>query len=159
MQEQDFYYLAKAARCIKTFLDLLNDKDNDKLNDYVNYMRNHVMIISNKENEFSSLEETFLNLNDNKVLALFDKLTNSFCHFLDWHFRIYTMQEKHVYMVGEQSLQRPLHSLADMLRLTVKRARLVLRHGKAKIGLFLRDDVAVDLSPKEYIQELGKTND
>lgn len=73
LQEQDFYYLAKAARCIKTFLDLLNDKDKDKLNNYVNYMRNHVMIILNKENEFSSPEETFLNLNDNKV-----PLTNNY---------------------------------------------------------------------------------
>lgn len=69
--EQDFYYLAKAARCIKHFLDLLQNKN--KLKDYIDYMRDHVMIILNKENEFSSPEETFLNLNDNKV-----PLTNNY---------------------------------------------------------------------------------
>lgn len=71
LPEQDFYYLTKAARCIKNFLTLLMDKS--KLSDYIDYMRNHVMIILNKENEFSSAEETFLNLNDNKV-----PLTNSY---------------------------------------------------------------------------------
>lgn len=71
LPEQDFYYLTKAARCIKNFLTLLKDKS--KLSDYIDYMLNHVMIILNKENEFSSAEETFLNLNDNKV-----PLTNNY---------------------------------------------------------------------------------
>lgn len=69
--EQDVYYLVRAARCIKRFLVLL--KDSDTLEKYIDFLSEHVMIIMNRESEFSSAEETFMNLNDNKV-----PLTNTY---------------------------------------------------------------------------------
>lgn len=69
--EQDVYYLVRAARCIKRFLVLL--KANDTLEKYIDFLSEHVMIIMNRESEFSSAEETFTNLNDNKV-----PLTNTY---------------------------------------------------------------------------------
>lgn len=69
--EQDVYYLVRAARCIKRFLVLL--KANDTLEKYIDFLNEHVMIIMNRESEFCSAEETFTNLNDNKV-----PLTNTY---------------------------------------------------------------------------------
>lgn len=69
--KQDVYYLVRAARCIKRFLKLL--KESNTLEEYVAFLSNHVMIIMNRESEFSSAEETFMNLNDNKV-----PLTNTY---------------------------------------------------------------------------------
>lgn len=71
LDKQDFYYLAKAARCIKRFFDIC--KENDTLDEYIQYLIEHVKIILNSENEFTNSEETFLNLNGNKVA-----LTNTY---------------------------------------------------------------------------------
>lgn len=60
---QDFYYLVRAGRCIKKYLK----EHEDEIDNYITYVRNNVKIILNQENEFTSSEEVFMNLNDNRV--------------------------------------------------------------------------------------------
>ncbi len=62
---QDLYYLISAAKCIDTFLDIL-EKEN-LLSEYSEYVRKNVLIIVNIESEFVKSEDVFANLNDNKV--------------------------------------------------------------------------------------------
>lgn len=63
IQTQDFYYLVRAGRRIKKYLN----EHEDEIDNYITYVRNNVKIILNQENEFTSSEEVFMNLNDNRV--------------------------------------------------------------------------------------------
>lgn len=72
LKEQDKYYMLKAARCFKTFFGLFDDTP-DELNKFVIFINNNVKLILNKEDETTSSEEIFSNLNANKV-----PLTNSY---------------------------------------------------------------------------------
>ena len=63
IKTQDFYYLVRAGRCIKKWLK----EHKDEIDNYIQYVRNNVKIILNQENEFTSSEEVFMNLNDNRV--------------------------------------------------------------------------------------------
>jgi uncharacterized protein with ParB-like and HNH nuclease domain len=65
IKTQDFYYLVRGGRWIKKKLQ--EYKDDHTLDDYINYLQDKVMIILNQENEFTSAEEIFMNLNDNRV--------------------------------------------------------------------------------------------
>lgn len=65
IEKQDFYYLVRGGRWIKKKLQ--EYKDNNTLDDYINYLQDKVMIILNQENEYTSAEEIFMNLNDNRV--------------------------------------------------------------------------------------------
>jgi len=62
---QDLFYLISAAKCIDTFLDIL-EKEN-RLYEYSEYVKNNVLLIVNIESEFVKSEDVFANLNDNKV--------------------------------------------------------------------------------------------
>ena len=68
---QDKYYFVNAAKCIDSFFELL-DKYGEE-DGYIEYLKEHVKIILNEESEFVSSEESFANLNDNKV-----ELTDSY---------------------------------------------------------------------------------
>ncbi|RRJ86928.1 DUF262 domain-containing protein [Paenimyroides tangerinum] len=61
--QQDIYYLYHAKECIKEFFSILGEE----LKPYITYLLNHVKIIVNLEDELTSAEEVFSNLNDNKV--------------------------------------------------------------------------------------------
>lgn len=71
IETQNMFYLVRAARCIQGFLGKL--LDTEKLSAFLEYLKEHVKIILNRENDFSSSEDIFANLNDNKVA-----LTNSY---------------------------------------------------------------------------------
>lgn len=60
---QDIYYLFHAKECIFRFFKSLGDE----LNAYLDYLLCKVKIIVNIEDELTSPEEVFSNLNDNKV--------------------------------------------------------------------------------------------
>lgn len=68
---QDKYYMLKAANCINIFFEKLITAG--ELKEYMEYLLHNVKIILNEESEFVSAEETFANLNDNKV-----PLTNTY---------------------------------------------------------------------------------
>lgn len=71
IKSQDKYYILKSARCIDLFLNGLKQKE--ELVEYMTFLLEKVKIILNEESEFVSPEETFANLNDNKV-----PLTNAY---------------------------------------------------------------------------------
>jgi hypothetical protein len=60
---QDIYYLYHAKKCILNFFNILGEE----LQSYIDYLASHVKIIVNLEDELTSAEEVFSNLNDNKV--------------------------------------------------------------------------------------------
>lgn len=62
-KHQDLYYIYHAKECIKRFLELLQDEAKS----FYEYCRQKVKIIINLEDEMTSAEEIFSNLNDNKV--------------------------------------------------------------------------------------------
>ena len=64
-QTQDVFYMVSAARCIDQFLDILTKES--RLDDFLAFLLNHVMLIVNIESEHVDSEDTFANLNDNKV--------------------------------------------------------------------------------------------
>jgi len=69
--EQDKYYMFKASKCFKDFFDLMQEeKDFD---DFLEFIKANVKIILNKEDDFTSAEQVFANLNANKVA-----LTNAY---------------------------------------------------------------------------------
>lgn len=65
ISNQDQYYMVKAVRTIDKFLKLL--KENNKLEEYYNYLLDSVKLIFNIEDENTNSEEVFENLNNNKV--------------------------------------------------------------------------------------------
>lgn len=65
IKHQDQYYMVKAVRTIDRFLKLL--QTNGKLEAYYNYLLDSVKLIFNIEDENTSSEEVFENLNNNKV--------------------------------------------------------------------------------------------
>lgn len=67
IETQDFYYLVRAGRCIRKFLRELEQEHEEEIDDYIQYISNNVKIILNIENEFTTPEEVFMNLNDNRV--------------------------------------------------------------------------------------------
>lgn len=71
--EQDKYYLYGAAKTIHTFFKILKENCEDKFIPFVDFLKNDVKIILNKEDEFTSAEEVFSSLNANKV-----PLTNAY---------------------------------------------------------------------------------
>jgi len=74
LQEQDKYYMLKASKCIKTFFDIIFiDEDKKEFGEFIQFLKENVKIIVNKEDENTSAEEVFANLNDNKV-----PLTNAY---------------------------------------------------------------------------------
>jgi hypothetical protein len=72
IEEQDKYYMLKAARCFKMFFGLF-DNNRDELDKFCIFINDNVKLILNKEDETTSSEEIFSNLNANKV-----PLTNSY---------------------------------------------------------------------------------
>ncbi len=74
LKEQDKFYMLKGSKCIKSFFDILTKNvDKKEFNDFISYLKENVKIIVNQEDENTSAEEVFANLNDNKV-----PLTNSY---------------------------------------------------------------------------------
>lgn len=73
LQEQDKFYMLKAALSIKRFFELLKEDNEENFNAFINYFKNRVKLIFNIEDEHTSAEEVFANLNDNKV-----PLTNAY---------------------------------------------------------------------------------
>lgn len=73
LQEQDKYYMLGAALSIKHFFRLLKDDSEENYNAFLSYFKNSVKLILNIEDEHTSAEEVFANLNDNKV-----PLTNAY---------------------------------------------------------------------------------
>lgn len=73
VEEQDKYYLYGAAKTIRTFFEILKKNDEEKFIPFVDFIKNDVKIILNKEDEFTSAEEVFSSLNANKV-----PLTNAY---------------------------------------------------------------------------------
>ena len=67
---QDNKYISGAVECIDKFLSIL---DEDKIKEYYDFLSNSVKIILNRESEFVSPEEVFVNLNGNSV-----ELTNAY---------------------------------------------------------------------------------
>ena len=65
IEHQDMFYMLKAARTIYFFLGLL--KDEDKLDEYYDFIQDKVKIIFNLEDENTKSEEIFENLNGNRV--------------------------------------------------------------------------------------------
>ncbi|WP_293924768.1 DUF262 domain-containing protein [Sphingobacterium sp. UBA6320] len=63
-EHQDLFYLYHAKVCIIKFLNAIGEED---VRGYYNYFLNDVKIIINLEDEFTSAEEIFSNLNNNKV--------------------------------------------------------------------------------------------
>ncbi len=73
VEEQDKFYLYGAAKTICTFFKILKENDGEKFIPFVDFIKNDVKIILNKEDEFTSAEEVFSSLNANKV-----PLTNAY---------------------------------------------------------------------------------
>jgi hypothetical protein len=73
VEEQDKFYLYGAAKTIRTFFKILKENDWEKFIPFVDFIKNDVKIILNKEDEFTSAEEVFSSLNANKV-----PLTNAY---------------------------------------------------------------------------------
>ena len=65
IEQQDKFYMLKAARTIYCFLGIL--KDEDKLDEYYDFILDKVKIIFNLEDENTKSEEIFENLNGNRV--------------------------------------------------------------------------------------------
>lgn len=73
LKEQDKFYMLNAALSIKTFFEILKQENEKEFNSFISFFKNNVKIILNKEDEHTSAEEVFANLNDNKV-----PLTNAY---------------------------------------------------------------------------------
>jgi hypothetical protein len=73
VEEQDKFYLYGAAKTIHTFFKILKENDGKKFIPFIDFIKNDVKIILNKEDEFTSAEEVFSSLNANKV-----PLTNAY---------------------------------------------------------------------------------
>ena len=73
LQEQDKFYMLKAALSIKRFFELLKEDNEENFTTFLNYIKKSVKLILNIEDEHTSAEEVFANLNDNKV-----PLTNAY---------------------------------------------------------------------------------
>lgn len=73
VKEQDKYYLYGASTTIKTFFEILKANDENKFIPFIDFIKDDVKIILNKEDEFTSAEEVFSSLNANKV-----PLTNAY---------------------------------------------------------------------------------
>lgn len=71
IEEQDKYFMVKSMRCIIKFFSLF--KENSEAIEFLDFIKNKVKIILNKEDDTTSPEETFANLNSNKV-----PLTNTY---------------------------------------------------------------------------------
>lgn len=65
LQQQDLFYMVRAARCFLDFLHILREQK--QLRAFELFFREKVKLILNKEDEATSAEEVFLNLNTNKV--------------------------------------------------------------------------------------------
>lgn len=61
---QDLYYITSAVLCIDRFLEQMSDED---VKSYAKFFMHSVKIILNRESDFVTPEEVFVNLNDNKV--------------------------------------------------------------------------------------------
>lgn len=72
IKEQDKYYMLKAVRCFQAFFGLFANNP-DELDKFCIFINDNVKLILNKEDETTSSEEIFSNLNANKV-----PLTNSY---------------------------------------------------------------------------------
>lgn len=73
LKEQDKFYMLKAVESIKYFFSLLKEDSEENFNAFLIYFKNSVKLILNIEDEHTSAEEVFANLNDNKV-----PLTNAY---------------------------------------------------------------------------------
>ena len=74
LAEQDKYYMLSASVCIKKFLEILNSEEHkNEFEKFIIFLKENVKIIVNIEDENTSAEEVFANLNDNKV-----PLTNAY---------------------------------------------------------------------------------
>lgn len=73
LKEQDKFYMLKAAESIKHFFSLLKEDSEENFNAFLDYFKKSVKLILNIEDEHTSAEEVFANLNDNKV-----PLTNAY---------------------------------------------------------------------------------
>jgi hypothetical protein len=73
LKEQDKFYMLQASLTIKVFFELLQKENDDTFKAFLLFLKNNVKLILNKEDEHTSAEEVFANLNDNKV-----PLTNAY---------------------------------------------------------------------------------
>ncbi len=73
VEQQDKFYLFHAFKTIRTFFNLLKEHKPEDFKDFLNFIKEDVKIILNKEDEFTSAEEVFSSLNANKV-----PLTNAY---------------------------------------------------------------------------------
>jgi len=65
LEQQDLFYMVRAARCFRDFFNLLRGQK--QLRHFEIFLRENVKLILNREDETTSAEEVFLNLNTNKV--------------------------------------------------------------------------------------------
>ena len=72
-EQQDKYYLYGAAKTIQSFFKILKEEEENDFTPFVDFVKNNVKLILNKEDEFTSAEEVFSSLNANKV-----PLTNAY---------------------------------------------------------------------------------
>ena len=73
VEEQDKYYLFGATKTIYSFFEILKENEVIMFDSFVDFVKDDVKIILNKEDEFTSAEEVFSSLNANKV-----PLTNAY---------------------------------------------------------------------------------
>ena len=73
LEEQDKYYMLKASQNIKSFFEILKEQNDSEFKNFIYFLENNVKLILNKEDEHTTAEEVFANLNDNKV-----PLTNAY---------------------------------------------------------------------------------
>ena len=73
LNEQDKFYMLKASLTMKHFFNILKADNEENFAAFLYFFKNNVKLILNIEDEHTTAEEVFANLNDNKV-----PLTNAY---------------------------------------------------------------------------------